>query len=120
MNIDQDPIMAIADLVGRSGGTEFEIGWVRDPDDPEYALLGPGWYAHAKYGNERLLVENQAGPCEAADGLARRLLDGAQCTHCKKPVSLSKEDDSVCRWRRLGPRWAIGCAKIVVWDTPRT
>jgi hypothetical protein len=122
--IDQDAVTACADLVGRTGATGLEIGYLND--DPPHL-----WYAHAQFRGARISVEDQPGPVEAADALCRRLLAGAQCQHCHGLVALS--DDGAfayrsatmvngrkwtaeeaaaagqCRWRRMGDRWVRGC-----------
>lgn len=126
IGIDEDAIKACADLVGRTGATNFQIGYLHDDVPADQA----GWYAHAQYRGARIGAEDQAGPVEAADALCRRLLSGAQCFHCKKLVTLS--DHGVvafdrrlvdgtfwsaqaaaragqCRWHRAGPRWVRGC-----------
>lgn len=100
--LDEDAVMACFDLAGRTGARDAEIGYLNDEGPP-------GWYAHAKYGGARIMVDDMPGPVEAADALARRLLDGAKCTHCKRKIVLSG-GGLVCRWRRMGPRWERGCA----------
>jgi hypothetical protein len=80
---DHDAVVALADLVGRTGAREFEIGWVHDDVPSEEA----GWYATAKFKGARI-TEEGAGPTEAADALSRRLLTGARCK-CRKLVALS-------------------------------
>lgn len=122
---DEDAIKACADLVGRTGATGFELGFLHDDVPIDQA----GWYAHAQYEGARVTSSDHPGPVEAADALARRLLNGARC-RCGRLVALSDlgataydahmADGSFwttqqaaaagqCRWRRLGPRWARGC-----------
>lgn len=126
VELDEDAVTACADLVGRTGAKNLQIGYLHDDVPPEEA----GWYAHAQFKGTRISVENQPSPVEAADALCRRLLTGAQCFHCKKLVALSDHgavafdgrlvDGSrwsvqaaaqagQCRWRRMGSRWARGC-----------
>jgi hypothetical protein len=103
--LDQDSVIAVADLAGRTGGREFEIGYTSDEGPP-------GWYAHVKYAGARIFVGEQPGPVEAADALARRLLSGgALCTWCRGTVVLSGDQQTGvrCRWRRMGPKWIRGC-----------
>lgn len=124
--VDQDAVVAAADLVGRTGATGFEIGYLHDDVPNEEA----GWYASAQYRGARI-IEESSGPTEAAEALARRLLTGARCK-CGKLVALSDSgavayDDVTmadgtkwtvdkaraagqCRWRRMGARWQQGCA----------
>ena len=123
-NLDEDAVLACADLVGRTGAKEFRIGYLND-DAPNQ------WYARASYKGTRITEQDYRGPSEAADALSRRLLTGAKCTHCGGLVALSgagavaygspvMADGSrwtaaeaaaagQCRWRRMGPKWVMGC-----------
>lgn len=125
--MDDDAIVACADLVGRTGATAFQIGYLHDDVPVEQA----GWFAHAQFRGARISVEDHRGPVEAAEALCRRLLTGAKC-RCGRLVALSDEgaiafdghlaDGSrwtteqaaaagQCRWRRMGPRWVRGCER---------
>lgn len=128
MRFDQDAVVAAADLVARSGGREFEIGYLHDDVPIEEA----GWYAKATFRGGVVVEEDHRGPVEAAEALASRLLTGAKCSHCGGLVALSDRgafafqeahlvDGSrwtaaeaaaagQCRWRREGDRWVRGCA----------
>lgn len=128
--IDQDAIIAGADLVGRSGARQFEIGYLYDETDPQYAKVGAQWYAHAQYRGARIVAENHPDPVAAVEALAQKLLTGAKCD-CGKLVALNdgwafayfntpmrdgttwtaEEALAVgqCRWRREGARWKRGC-----------
>lgn len=124
MKFDEDAVVAAADLVARTGAKEFEIGYLHDGVPMEDA----GWYAVALYRGTKL-IENGAGPVEAAEALALRLLTGARCS-CGKLVALSEEGAVAfnadmadgtkwtveearaagqCRWERRGDRWEMGC-----------
>jgi hypothetical protein len=125
VNLDEDALIAATDLIGRTGARGFEIGYLHDDVPPEEA----GWYCHAQYQGARITVEG-AGPVEAAEGLARRLLTGGRC-RCGKLVALS-DDGAVawdspkmtdgttwpieeaatagqCRWTRMGRKWVGAC-----------
>jgi hypothetical protein len=126
LTFDEDAVVAAADLVGRAGAREFEIGYLHDDVPVEEA----GWYANAKYRGTRITEENHRGPTEAAEALARRILTGARC-RCGKLVALSDDGavafDNVtmadgskwsakkarkagqCRWTRVGKRWEPSC-----------
>jgi hypothetical protein len=105
MQIDEDEVMAALDLADRCGATDVDLGFLHD-DKPAHLA---GWWASVSFRGAKVMVENQAGPAEAAAALARRLLDGAQC-RCGKAVCLSGDhDDLCCRWRRVGPKWEPGC-----------
>lgn len=120
-----EAVQACADLAGRTGATGFEIGYLHDGVPAEEA----GWYAHAQYRGTRITEEGR-GPVEACEGLAARLLSGAQCQHCKKLVTLSplgamardvtllngktwtareQAAAGLCHWQREGSRWERGC-----------
>lgn len=104
--IDQDAIVACADLGHRSGATSFEIGYLHD----DVPIDKAGWYATVIFQGAKLIAADAKGPTEAADALARRLLADATCTHCKMPIVLGDYARG-CRWRRMGDRWKRGCEK---------
>jgi hypothetical protein len=128
--LDTPEILACAELVGRTGGRQFELGWLHD--EPSLATEKRGWYAHARYQGARLGVSDQPGPSACARAFALRLLDGAQCQHCKRLVVLhgaagvyahdrtlidgrvwtaeQQKQAGLCQWRRIGVRWEMGCA----------
>jgi hypothetical protein len=133
VNLDDDALMAAADLVGRTGARGFEIGYTHDDVPPEDA----GWYANAQYQGARIMAEG-AGPVEAAEALARTLLTGAKCIGCGGLVALSDggavafgglmTDGSTwtaeeaaaagqCRWTRMGRKWVSACGAGA--DPPR-
>jgi hypothetical protein len=128
--LDEDAMFAALDLVGRSGAKGVEFGHLHD----DVPVAEAAWWAQAQYAGARLMVENHRGPIEALEALARKLLDGAMCAHCRGLVSLGgggamvypgsrRPDGSVvdaaevarlrttpqCRWTRMGPRWVRGC-----------
>lgn len=106
MTFDEDALIAAVDLVGRSGGKKFEVGYL-DEDVPSDRAR---WYASAQYRGARLIAENHRDPVQAAEALARRILDGGMCTHCKKTVFLSgPQGRKRCRWTRNGKKWVRGC-----------
>lgn len=128
ISMDDDAVAAAADLVGRSGARNLQVGYLHEGVPVEEA----GWYAHAQYQGARLTTEDHRGPVEALEALARRILTGAKCVHCGGLVALSDDgayymggtmaDGSVwtrrqahaaghCRWRRMGPKWLRGCEK---------
>jgi hypothetical protein len=125
-SLDQDAVLAAANLADRAGARSFKIGYLHDDVPVDQA----DWYAEAQYKGVRIIAEHHPGPVEAAEALARRLLDGAKC-RCGRLVALS--DDGAmgyrdaklldgttwtptqaakagqCRWTRLGKRWEPGC-----------
>lgn len=128
-------MLAAVDLIGRSGATGFEVGYLHEDVPAEEAA----WWAKAQYKGARLQVEGQRGPVEACEALARRVLLGAKCAHCHGLVALSDRgavafgssmvDGSTwtidqaraagqCRWTRMGARWARGCEVAAGPDAP--
>lgn len=127
ITLDEDALFAAVDLVGRSGATQLEFGYLHDDVPVEEA----DWWAHARYRGARISEEHHRGPVEAAEALARRLLTGAKCKPCGRLVALSDtgaiayENAAMvdgtrwtaeqaaaagqCRWRRDGARWVRGC-----------
>ncbi len=129
---DLDAVTACVDLVGRSGGRGFEIGYLHDGVPVERA----GWWAHAQYQGARISVTDQPGPAQAASALAVKVLTGAKC-QCgslvqlfdggamfqgtrDKPAVLADgtrwtadeaEAAGQCRWVREGPHWVKGCER---------
>jgi hypothetical protein len=97
-----DAVVACADLVGRAGASQFEIGYLHDDVPVEDA----GWYASAFYCGARITVDDQSSPTLAAFGLAERLLRGGMC-RCGRRVSLGLSEG--CRWSLVGQRWEPGC-----------
>jgi len=122
----EERVIAAANLVGRSGASEFEIGYLHD-DVPSAEA---GWYAQARYRGARIIADDCASPVEAVEALARRLLTGARCG-CGKFVALGDEGASafdnwamsdgspfpadeakaigLCLWQRKGARWVSAC-----------
>jgi hypothetical protein len=122
--LDEDAVIAAADLAGRTGARAFEVGYLSD--DPPHQ-----WYAHARYQGARISTEDHPGPVEAVEALARKLLTGAKCTHCGGLVALSGSGAFAfrqpvmadgtswtaeqaraagqCRWTRKGRRWEAAC-----------
>ncbi|MFE7461625.1 hypothetical protein ACWFMI_23765 [Nocardiopsis terrae] len=116
-------IQACADLVGRTGATEFEIGHTG------YSSARATWCAHAKHRGAQIQPQDHPTPDRAARALAERLLTGARCQHCQGLVTLLDEgavalgpdriadgsqwdgtaSGKACRWQQIGGRWAGGC-----------
>lgn len=115
-----DAVLAVADLVARTGATQFEIGYQHDETDPEYEQVGSQWYASAYYRGARVTMDEQPTPEHAADGLAHRLLDGGTCQHCREKTTTKDTPTGVylrfgrskkarCVWWRDGTTWKRGC-----------
>lgn len=105
-DLDTDAVVAVVGVVGRTGGREFEIGWL----DDSYPHR---WYASAKYRGARLTGEHPSKPDIAADRLAHRILHGGQCTYCGQNINTKPKKghwaDGECIWHRDGNEWVRGC-----------
>ena len=123
---ERDQVIACADLVGRAGARQFQIGYLHD----DVPIDRAGWYAHAQYRGARITVADHPGPAQAAMAFAEKLLTGAKC-RCGRLVALSPggavafrqtrmADGSEwtaqeaakagqCRWRLAGDRWEPSC-----------
>lgn len=107
-SIDQDALDAALDLIGRTGAKQVELGFANeDAPTPEEAE----WWASVTYKGAKISVDKRAGPVEAAEDLARKLMHGGMCTHCKRRITLSGRDNSrkYCRWTRKADKWVRGC-----------
>ncbi len=102
-------VVACADLIGRCGAKDFEIGFLREDVPIEEA----GWYAKARYNEHTFDSGEHRLPGGAARALAERLLEGGLCK-CGQQVTLT-DDKPGCRWRLTNPpepaatRWESGC-----------
>lgn len=122
-------VVACADLVQRTGASQFQIGRTEiSGPDGKVVALGP-WFASCAYQGKPIQVEGFDGPQEAADALAIRLLTGGKC-RCGRlvaltPLGATAHDGTLadgtrwtvqearqagqCRWRRTGDRWNPDC-----------
>lgn len=111
---------AVVELTGRTGAQSFEVG--RQYLDLPYEQRS--WWCSAFYAGARLTVDGQVSVAAAADGLAKRILDGGECQGCLKMCFVFNEDgyrvstpeqvarvtrEGMCRWRRNGDRWGREC-----------
>lgn len=116
IELARDIVTACADLVGRSGAAEFEIGWTcpHTPGEPDgHTCPDVTWYASAIFKGARITVDEHASPTTAALALAERLLRGATCK-CGSPVTMSDFGRPGCRWQLVGQRWEPGCDTVPV------
>jgi hypothetical protein len=108
-----DAIVACADLVGRSGGKDFEVGYL----DETAAIEDARWYATASFLGAKVIIDEQPSGALACELLARKLLEGGQCVHCRRVVTVRGEGvgalsifgrrgPKTCLWIRDGERWA--------------
>jgi len=102
--LNDDVVMACADLAERAGARDFEFGYVHEGVPVEEA----GWYAHVNFKGARVIVQDHTSPTNAAFALAQKLLANGLC-RCGERVTLT-DFNAGCRWRLMGPRWEPGCA----------
>lgn len=129
VDVDEEAVLAAANLVGRTGATDLTVGYLDDDVPPGQQR----WWAKAQYAGANIMVEDHPGAEEALTALAERLLTGAQCQLCGGLVALrdggamafpnaprpdgkrwtKKEIEAAgqCRWERRGPRWESGCIR---------
>jgi hypothetical protein len=118
---DMDKLIAAVDIVGRAGGMDFECGYDDSKTAPNW------WYANcrtrdgqSRSGFHNRISSEHPGPAEAAEKLARKLINGGTCTHCGRVITLSRtglavagDGSAVCFWTRQGKRWERGCTELV-------
>jgi hypothetical protein len=127
--LDTPEVLAAAELGGRTGAQGFELGW--SDDEPGTPSEKRGWYARAAYRGAVIAVDDHAGPSAAALAFAQRVMENAQCQHCKRLVTLNpagayardvtlldgrtwsaaeQAAAGLCVWRREHVHWLRGCA----------
>lgn len=100
-------VVAIADLVGRSGGTQFEIGYLEE----DVPIAEARWYCQASFKGAKLIADEHKSPMEACDELARKILTGGRCQFCERITMVAADaTDAACGWYRDQDRWMPGCA----------
>lgn len=122
---DEDAVWAIAGLVARTGARELELG-----ADGRY------WWASAHFRGARVMVQRKDTAAQAADALARELLDGGTCLGCGKISMIGNEAgyrlatqeladraqrEGLCRWGRIatGRVWVRECGEGAPPDSAR-
>lgn len=103
---DEDALAAAVDLIARTGARDSEFGFA---NENARTVEDADWYATASYRGAKVMTEHHRGPVEAAEALARRLMEGGTCTNCGRIITLTKRKGKTCRWTRTGARWERGC-----------
>lgn len=85
MTVERPPLdvqvtLAIIDLIGRSGATDVEMGFLSD-DEPYLA------WAKANFRGHRIYAENHANMDFALMDVARRVVHVGQCVDCGRTIS---------------------------------
>lgn len=84
---EDDPrYVAAVDLIGRTGASEFKVGYT-DEDAPPVV-----WYAAAKWG-PHWQVAGALSPLSAMFRLLELVMDGGTCMHCKRPSGFEPSTD---------------------------
>lgn len=109
MDLDREEAFdAAVELIGRTGGHGFEIGYRRDAP----VNSAPRWYARAQFCGGRTTTNNH-DPVAAAEAIAEHIARGIDCSSCGAAVALScagaASTPGICRWTRHGNRWVPGC-----------
>lgn len=122
---DEAAAFAVAVLAGRTNADKFEMV----PD-------GRYWSASAHYRGHRVMAQRKTSAAQAADEVARQLLDHAQCLGCGKISFVADEKgyrlankaaheralaEGVCRWGRIegGRNWVRECGEAAPADSTR-
>ena len=88
----KERLMALVELIGRTGAQAFQL---RYSDDEQPVV----WIAVAGYKRDPRNMVYEVGastsPDRAAFRLAEALVDGGQCTHCKRPTGVDDSWDSM-------------------------
>jgi hypothetical protein len=85
-----DPrLPAAVALLGRTGAEEFNLRFSPE-DEPPIT-----WTALARWGDGRWECAASMDPLQAVFRLCDQVIDGGQCTHCKKGTGFTAELDSM-------------------------
>lgn len=83
--------MAAADLLPRLGATTLELRF-SEPESPGSPVV---WIAIAGFQGAGPQVAAGLSPYRALYRLLEQLVDGGQCTHCKRPTGVCDDLDSL-------------------------
>lgn len=106
-DLNDDLVVATAELVSRAGARLFELGHTDDDDEHDDPAEPVTWHASAQYQGARIMTQGHSSPSAACLALSERILGGGICK-CGRPVTLSDSRPG-CRWRLVGPHWEPGC-----------
>jgi len=84
-------ITAAADMVRRTGATDFELRY-SEPETPDGPVV---WMCIASYSDGRWDAGAGRTPDAAAERLLDQLLDGGNCTHCRRPTGVAHDLDAM-------------------------
>lgn len=99
--LDDRKLVALVDLIGRTGAKDFAIQWTELERQPPKVA----WIASASHG-KHLTIGAALEPVQAAYRLAEQLIDGGECTHCHRMTGVDEDpfaskvfDDAICFYR---------------------
>lgn len=109
---------ALADLVGRTGASQLQVRESNEEDPTVFVAV-------AVYPDGRFESDSGRLPIDAIWRVAERLVDGGQCTHCRKATGLLEPEGDlsaksmrflgeVLCWYTYDPvakRYRMGCQK---------
>lgn len=98
MSAEEDVLAAAVDLIGRSGGQEFQVRY----DEEQDPIV---WVAVAKLRGGRWECAGGKTPAEAAVRLAEEIYDEGRCAHCGRVCGVTVD------WTQDMP-----LAKIICWQ----
>jgi hypothetical protein len=85
-----DPrFLAAVQLLKRTGAQTFRIGYSDEDDGPPTV-----WYAVAEWPGNKAEADASIDPVDAVLRLCERVIDGGQCTHCRRPTIFVPDTDT--------------------------
>lgn len=82
--IDDAKLIAAVEMVRRTGSKQFQLRF----HDDEAPVV---WIAVAGYDDERFEAAASLHPLRAVLRLCETLIDGARCTHCRRPTGFDAD-----------------------------
>lgn len=106
-----DRVTAVVDLIGRTGAESVQIRYCDEEKPTVWMVVAE--YKRRKDRNSPTMKHHEVAAAMTPDvaglRLAERLVDGGQCTHCKRPTALSDDwqgeaplDELIC-WYLYDP-----------------
>lgn len=109
LQVEKEALLAGINLVGRTGAKDIEFGYL---DDDVADWRDARWWAKAQYQGRRVDVENQRGPAQAVELLAKTLCEGGTCVHCGRETTIGRTvSQRKCAYVRIGDTYKRGCAR---------
>lgn len=102
--LDQARFDAAVAMVGRTGATNFQIRYSDDEEPVVWMAVGE-W---DRGGRSVYEVGASIDPMKAMFRLLEHIVDGGQCSHCKRPTGITEDvddmplDELVC-WYQYDP-----------------